>query len=171
MEGELIPSVILWKSASNHIFIIDGSHRLSALSAWINDDYGDGTISLKYYNRYIPEEQLASAEATRILINKNIGSYLQLKEANKKENPDRDLLLRAKSLGSLALQVQWVEGNSRKAEDSFFRINQQASPINLTEIKLIKSRTKPNGLATRAIYRSGTGHNYWSRFEKSFLSL
>ena len=26
IEGELIPSIILWKSVSNHIFVIDGSH-------------------------------------------------------------------------------------------------------------------------------------------------
>lgn len=44
LEGELIPSIILWKSLSNHIFVIDGSHRISALIAWVNDDYGDGFI-------------------------------------------------------------------------------------------------------------------------------
>jgi len=33
VDGELIPSVILWKSMSNHIFAIDGSHRISALAA------------------------------------------------------------------------------------------------------------------------------------------
>jgi hypothetical protein len=38
LDNELIPSLILWKSSS-YIFVIDGGHRLSALRAWIEDDY------------------------------------------------------------------------------------------------------------------------------------
>ena len=38
LDGELIPAVILWQSAT-HIFVIDGGHRLSALLAWAHDDY------------------------------------------------------------------------------------------------------------------------------------
>src|SRR5690554_946612 len=34
VNGDLIPSVILWKSPS-HIFVIDGGHRLSVLKAWV----------------------------------------------------------------------------------------------------------------------------------------
>src|SRR5688572_10667393 len=43
VNGDLIPSVILWKSPL-HLFVIDGGHRLSVLRAWIEDDYGDGPI-------------------------------------------------------------------------------------------------------------------------------
>ena len=43
LDGEVIPSLILWKSPS-FIFVIDGGHRLSALRAWMEDDYGDGVI-------------------------------------------------------------------------------------------------------------------------------
>lgn len=57
IEGELIPAIILWRSSGNYIFVIDGSHRLSALASWINDDYGDGPISMEYYGGEIPEEQ------------------------------------------------------------------------------------------------------------------
>src|SRR5260370_40967135 len=43
VTGDLIPAIILWQSKiSNLTFVIDGSHRLSALAAWINNDYGDG---------------------------------------------------------------------------------------------------------------------------------
>ena len=52
----------------------------------------------------------------------------------------------------------------QKAEESFFKINQQAAPIHPTELMLIKSRKKANGVAARAIIRSGTGHKYWSIF-------
>lgn len=164
LEGELIPSIILWKSVSNYIFVIDGSHRISALAAWINDDYGDGEISRKFFDNEIPTGQLNAAKYTRELINMNIGSYKDLKEAVRKPLKDEKRNNYAKSLGSLAVQVQWVEGNSQKAEDSFFRINQQGTPISLTEIELIKSRENANGLAARAIVRSGKGHNYWSKF-------
>jgi len=166
IEGELIPSIILWKSISNHIFVIDGSHRISALAAWVNDDYGDGAISREFFDNDIPNEQAKIAKRTRELINKNIGSYEELRDLVRKPSTDELKNVRAKSLGSLALQLQWVEGNSQKAEESFFRINQQGIPISPTEIKLIKARRSANGLAARAIVRSGKGHNYWSSFSK-----
>ncbi|HCD8760911.1 TPA: DUF262 domain-containing protein, partial [Escherichia coli] len=40
VTGDLIPSVILWKSS--FVFVIDGGHRLSVLRAWKENDYGDG---------------------------------------------------------------------------------------------------------------------------------
>src|SRR5215472_11329586 len=48
LDDELIPSLILWYSPS-YIFVIDGGHRLSALRAWMNDDYGDRAVSLQFY--------------------------------------------------------------------------------------------------------------------------
>lgn len=165
LEGELIPSVILWKSVSNHIFVIDGSHRVSSLVAWVNDDYGDGEISKTFFKDEIPNEQKRIAKKTRELINSEIGSYAEFLNIVRSPSTDGVKNKRAKSLGSLALQIQWVEGNSNKAENSFFRINQQGTPISNTEMELIKSRSKPNGLAARAIVRSGKGHNYLSKFD------
>lgn len=165
IEGELIPAIILWRSSGNYIFVIDGSHRLSALSSWINDDYGDGEISLEYYGGEIPDEQKKIAQNTRELINSKIGPFKDYKIANRHpEKVSKYVADRAKSLGALALQVQWVEGNSQKAEESFFKINQQAAPIHPTELMLIKSRKKASGVAGRAVIRSGTGHKYWSIF-------
>ena len=165
IEGELIPAIILWRSSGNYIFVIDGSHRLSALASWINDDYGDGPISMEYYGGEIPEEQKIIAEKARELINERIGAFKDYKLANRApEKVSKYISEKAKGLGALALQVQWVEGNSQKAEESFFKINQQAAPIHPTELMLIKSRKKANGVAARAIIRSGTGHKYWSIF-------
>jgi hypothetical protein len=165
IEGELIPAIILWRSSGNYIFVIDGSHRLSALAGWINDDYGDGPISMEYYGGEIPEEQKIIAEKARELINERIGAFKDYKLANRApEKVSKYISEKAKGLGALALQVQWVEGNSQKAEESFFKINQQAAPIHPTELMLIKSRKKANGVAARAIIRSGTGHKYWSIF-------
>jgi hypothetical protein len=164
LDGDLIPAIILWQGEGN-IFVIDGSHRLSSLAAWVQDDYGDGLTS-KLFFEVIPPEQLKAAEKIRQLIKKNIGSYQDHKDAIL--HPDKflaEIVARAKRLASLALQLQWVKGNAAKAEASFFKINQQAAPIDKTELRLLQSRNKPNSLAARAIIRAGTGHKYWSRFE------
>ena len=58
-------------------------------------------------------------------------------------------------------------GEAEKAESSFFRINQEATPIDETELDMIKARRKPNALAARAFIRAGTGHKYWSAFDES----
>lgn len=164
IDGDLIPSIILWRSNSGLFFVIDGSHRLSALIAWINNDYGDGTLSLKFYDNNIPEEQIAIAQETRILINKRIGSYQELISASTNANALPALLQRARNLGAYSIQVQWVDGDAKKAESSFFKINQQGEPLNNTEIKLLQARKKPNCIAARAIIRAGRGHKYWSNF-------
>ena len=52
LNGDLIPAVILWKNEAGFTFVIDGAHRLSALAAWVNDDYGDGLISKSFYDLF-----------------------------------------------------------------------------------------------------------------------
>jgi len=165
LTGDLIPAIILWRSNSGYLFTIDGAHRLSSIFAWINDDYGDGKISKLFYDGIVPEEQLNIADNTRKIINKRIGFYEDYKLAA--SHPDKvhpDIVERVKNLAALAIQLQWVEGDASKAENSFFKINQQAAPIDKTELKLLKKRRKPNSIAARAIIRSGTGHKYWSEF-------
>lgn len=165
IEGDLIPAIILWRSSGGYLFVIDGSHRLSSLSAWVNDDYGDGDISKMFYDGIIPDEQIEVAEKTRKLINSTIGSYKDYKLAL--TYPDKvkaEIVANAKNLGALAIQLQWVEGDATKAENSFFKINQQAAPIDKTELKLLETRRFPNSIAARAIIRSGRGHKYWSKF-------
>lgn len=165
LNDDLIPSVILWRSEKSLTFVIDGSHRISALAAWVNDDYGDGEISKNFFEFRIPEDQIEHANKTRDLVKKAIGAFSDYKLAN--TNPEKvapDIVLRARRLGALAVQLQWVNGSAQKAEESFFTINQQASPINQTELKILRARKQPYGIATRAIFRSGQGHKYWSDF-------
>lgn len=122
-DGELIPAIILWRNQSGYIFVIDGAHRLSSLGAWINDDYGDGIVLLSYYENYISEEQRRIAERTRKLINEKIGSFREIMSISRNINITNDERKKriAKNLGALALQLQWVEGNANKAEDSFLK--------------------------------------------------
>ncbi|WP_233008019.1 HNH endonuclease [Rheinheimera faecalis] len=164
IEGDLIPAVILWNSGPYN-FVIDGAHRLGALIAWINDDYGDGTISQKFYNNEIDEEQKEAAKRTREKIQKTVKSYSEYKKAILNHiDGDQDMLRKALSLGRTSIQLQWVTGGSKKAEESFFKINQKASKINDTEIELLRSRRKSFAIASRAIIRAGNGHQYWSKF-------
>lgn len=168
LDGDLIPAIILWQGGNN-IFVIDGSHRLSSLIAWVQDDYGDGLVSKQFYDGIIPQDQTKAADKTRRLIKKMLGSYKDHQDAIlHPESFPPDLVGRARRLASLALQLQWVQGDASKAEASFFKINQQAAPIDKTELRLLKSRNKANALAARAIIRSGTGHKYWSKFKKEF---
>jgi hypothetical protein len=167
LDGDLIPAVILWRSSSSYTFVIDGSHRLSALAAWINDDYGDGDISKKFYDGYIPEDQVQAAQEVRKLIKNKIGSFGDYQLSTQSpDKVDSKIISRARNLGTLAIQLQWVEGDASKAEASFFKINQQAAPIDETELRLLKARKKPNGVAARAVMRSGNGHKYWSEFSE-----
>lgn len=165
IDGDLIPSIILWQ-AGQYVFVIDGAHRLSALIAWVNNDYGDGFISQAFFDHEIDNEQKRLADQTKRHVDKDVGSYLSFMTAVK--NPEQahpDLLANANRLGFLSLQLQWVSGNAEKAETSFFTINQKATPISETEIALLKARKKPYAMASRAILRSGSGHKYWDMFD------
>jgi hypothetical protein len=165
ISGDLIPALILWRSPSGYIFVIDGSHRLSSLISWINDDYGDGKFSKLFYDWIIPDEQIRVADETRKKVRSRIGAYEDFKLAL--ANPEKvspDIVNKAKNLAVLAIQLQWVEGDVKTAETSFFKINQQAAPIDPTELKLLESRKKPNCIAARAVIRAGKGHKYWSKF-------
>lgn len=164
VDGDLVPAVILWKN-KDLIFVIDGSHRLSALIAWVQDDYGDGAASRAFFNHEVSDEQLRLAQRTREEVAKAVGSYAEHIEAVK--SPDAfgpDIVARARRLGTLAMQLQWVRGDSAKAEASFIRINQQAAIITPGEMRLIQTRRRPTTIAARAVIRKGTGHKYWSSF-------
>ncbi len=166
LDGDLIPSIIVWRSPdTGNIFVIDGAHRLGALIAWVHNDYGDGDISRKFYENRIPNEQAVAADKTRSIINKTIGTYKEMIFAvSNQQNSDAEKVRRAKNLVAYGIPVQWIDGDAKKAEISFFKINQKAAPIDVTELKLLKARNLPNALAARAIIRAGTGHKYWGKF-------
>ena len=165
LEGELIPSLILWKSDS-YIFVIDGGHRISALRAWVEDDYGDGPQSRLFYKNQIPAEQAKLAAKTRKIVNKEIGSYQELVSVAKNIDKHSDFkAILAKNMPAQALPLLWVEGDADKAESSFFKINTQGTPLDKIEERLLKNRRKPAAIAARSLVRAGTGHKYWSKFE------
>jgi Protein of unknown function DUF262 len=162
VDGDVIPSIILWRS-TNFIFVIDGAHRLSALCAWIQDDYGDGIASKHFYSDEISLEQKKVAIRCRKLISGTIGTYSSLDGLVGKAAIDQ-AGIRAGAMNTRPIVVQTVEGNAKVAEDSFFAINSQGTPLDETEQYLIRNRYVSIG--ARAIVRAGFGHSYWSAFSQ-----
>lgn len=162
--GELIPALILWKSDS-FVFVIDGAHRLSALKAWAENDFGAGNESFAYFDGNIPEDQKKRAKQTQRLVEREVGRYSDLMslsgDALEKDTNQTKL---ASTVFSRSLHVQWIQGSQEVAETSFFKINSQGTPLDPVEELLLKHRNTAYAIGARSIVRSGTGHKYWARF-------
>lgn len=167
VDLDLIPAVILWR-AGRYVFVIDGAHRLSALLAWIYDDYGDRKRSLDFFGGYITDEQRRVADRTRKLVNKSVGPYADYLAA--RGNPlgaKPEIQDRLSNISVNSIVAQWVPATDpTSAEESFFKINQAATPIDPTERRLLRARKSASAIAARAITHAGTGHRYWSPFSK-----
>lgn len=172
LNGDLIPAPIMWWSDDGGLdFVIDGAHRLSAILAWVYDDYGDGEISRLFFGFKIPEQQMRLALRTRRLVDERVGAYSRLMYvAEKGIADDQELLVRARTTIAAKFDIQRVRGEAAAAEHSFFKINMGASAIDSTELGVLMARRKPNAIATRALMRSGTGHKYWVKFAPNVKS-
>ncbi len=70
----------------------------------------------------------------------------------------------ADNLRQGGFDVQLILGDVVRAEDSFFKINQQGVVLSPTERALCKARRKPSSIATRIIIRGESGTQYWENF-------
>lgn len=164
---DLIPSVICWQSQARLTFIVDSAHRLSAIIAWLEDDYGAGKRSLEFYGK-IPDEQERIHNKTRDLVKRRIGSYAEWKGETVTPGSVPELSSKVRNLAYAKVPLLWVPGtDATKAEKAFFTINQAAVEIDATELKILNARSKPNAVAARAIVRNATGTKYWDSFSKS----
>jgi len=167
LHEEFVPSLIMWESKLNgKLFVIDGAHRLSALMAWVNNDYGNGPLSKKFFGEEgISETQKKYAKTTSDLV-EQIGTYANLKfyAQYPEKAPSEEVKITARKLFNSRLDLQWVGGDARTAERSFFKINMSATIIDDTELAILKARKKPNAIATRALMHAGRGHKFWSEF-------
>lgn len=169
--GDLIPAVIIWRSKGNN-FVIDGCHRVSALIAWLLDDYGDEAKSNAFYKYRVGKDQKIAGDKTRKLVKALVGSYKEMMQAVSQPETARshEFLQLSREIVTRPLTLQWIANKEPNvAEKSFFTINQAGTAIEPSELQILKLRTTPNALAARAIVRAGTGHKYWQRFgeEKS----
>lgn len=167
LDGDLIPAIILWR-AGQYVFVIDGAHRLSALLAWIYDDYGDRSRSLNFFGNFITAEQKELAQKTWELIESQVGSYARYADAKRDMfgAPD-ELRARLSGLVANSLVAQWVPAvDAEGAQNSFFKINQKATPLDPIERRILKARNSATAISSRAITRGGTGHKYWKAFPR-----
>lgn len=164
VSNDLIPSVICWQSPARLTFIIDGAHRLSALIAWIQDDYGAGNRSIQFYGK-IPEQQERMHHKTRDLVKVRVKSYAEWRAETRTPGSIEELRQKVRGLAHAKVPLLWVPGSdATKAEKAFFTINQSAVEIDATELKILNARSKPNAVAARTIVRNATGTKYWDSF-------
>lgn len=167
IEGELIPAVICWQSPSRLSFVIDGAHRISAIIAWLRDDYGDAEASIDFYDNNIPAEQRRLAKRTRDMLNARVGSYRDIRAALERPGTNPSLEMKGRLLAQALIPLLWVKGaDSKKAEKAFLTINQKATVIDPTELKILNDRFKPNAIVSRSIVRNATGYQYWAQFSQ-----
>jgi Protein of unknown function DUF262/HNH endonuclease len=166
VNEDLVPAIILWRSPTNDLFVIDGAHRLSSIIAWVNDDYGDGILSRAFFDEILKPQKQA-AKKTKELVEEAVGPYKVIKEAFTNTNTPHKYVDIAKKLVNCAITVQRLETpDVANAERSFFKINEQGVPLTATEITLLHSRNCPNAIAARAINQRGTGHPHWKKFDE-----
>lgn len=164
VDADLIPAVILWR-AGRFVFVVDGAHRLSALLAWIHDDYGDRKRSLDFFGGVITDEQRKIAKKTRELVNQTVGSYKDYVDLRGNPDAPAAMMKRLTNLSLNPIIAQWVPAaDVKSAEASFFKINQEATPIDPTERRILRARRSASAIAARAITHGGTGHKYWSDY-------
>jgi hypothetical protein len=106
------------------------------------------------------------AEKTRRLVNTGVGPYAQFAGARlAPQNAPPQIQVMLGNLAANAIVDGWVpQVGESAAEESFFKINQAATPIDPTEKLILQSRYAPSAVAARAIVRGGTGHKYWAAF-------
>lgn len=170
LDGGLIPSIIVWHSKStNNVYVIDGAHRVSALIAYVNDDYGDGDISRAAWGQAVPAAQVALHKKTKQMVDDKIGSFAALTDfgLNPSKTSDPEKQRRGRAISAMSIHIQTVDGDTALAEESFYRINSSAVAIDETELDVIRARRKPNALATRALISAGKGHKYWEDLPNS----
>jgi hypothetical protein len=167
LDDKLIPSIIIWHSKqTGKVFIVDGAHRVSALIAWVNDDYGNGQISQAFYGPGIQEREKKLHRDTKNLIDSRVGTFVELLHIglNPDSTTDSVKLRRGRAIATRQPHIQKVDGSAAVAEESFFKINANPATIDQTELDTIRARKKPNAIATRALLRAGSGYKHWDRF-------
>lgn len=168
-DGHLIPAVILW-AAEGYTFVIDGAHRLSALIAWVNDDYGDGQISSNYFKGELSKRQKDLGKDCREKVRAAGCAYSELNKLTLLAHRTADQLKWSTNIAK-SIEAQWVDGDSDVAATSFLAINQRSVPIEKTERYLIERRKAPNVVAARALVRSARGHAYWGEMDDNHVQV
>jgi hypothetical protein len=178
-DNQVIPGVILWlNTQTGHIFVLDGAHRLSAIRAWIKDDWGDSDQAKQY--GYIEDSELKASKRIRNLVEKEISSHAICQDAGKQfrqmvdsgKTPSYYLDATTESRGkfmynlntALRIPIQWVTGNYETAEQSFININTGGTRLSDQEVDFLQNRRSPVARAINGIASNGTKPSLWINY-------
>lgn len=178
IRRRIIPSIILWRNdETGLVYVLDGAHRLSALRAWMLDDWGDKAGEFYEKNENY-NEILSTAAETRLLVKEQIGSFEEYAEAEKEwrkisfdgEAPKKIMSEKRFEMArfysditssSRTLHAQWESGDYEAAEESFLAINRQGAPLDDLESTLIEFRKGSFARVIMSIANNGASGHYW----------
>ena len=113
----------------------------------------------------IPDDQMRLAKRTREIVKRTIGTYADYMVAEKTGTADAIINRRIANMTTKGIPCQWIATVEFKvAEESFFKINQAATPLDPIEERILRSRMSPHALSSRALMHGGTGTKYWKDF-------
>lgn len=141
-NGHLIPALIIWRGETGYTFVIDGAHRLSALIAWVNDDYGDRNISQRFFKNEIPKKQKEIAHECRVRVDAEVGPYSMLSQILTAPNPSQEQVRWASNIAG-SLTTQRVYGDAEMAATSFLTINGSVSVCNIQSAGWVNIQSAP----------------------------
>jgi hypothetical protein len=178
VNEQVIPSIIMWTSPESNLdYVLDGGHRISAVLAWLRDDWGDKNLP-----DYIEEEQARAirkaATKVRQLVREKIGSINDYREAEEEfdrivnEGKAPKLILPPKVFerahfyrnlqrGNISFPILWVTGDYEKAEQSFLKINKTGRKLSDWETKLIENRNSSFARVVMSIANIDSSKYYW----------
>ncbi len=179
-ENQVIPGVILWlNTATGHIFVLDGAHRLSTIRAWITNDWGGSDAASDY--GYVEEDDVVAAARIAEKVSEALGSFEETKEAgkryrkvideNKKVSDYLDPVTESRGRfmynlnTALRIPIQWVSGDYRTAEQSFININTGGTALSTEEVLYLKNRRSPVARAITGIVSNGSKDYLWLKYK------
>lgn len=178
IRRRIIPSIILWRNdETGLVYVLDGAHRLSALRAWMLDDWGDKAEDF-YKKTENYEELILTATITRALVKERIGPFNEFAEAEKEwrkisfdGGAPKQVMSEKRfemahfysdiTSSTRTLHAQWEGGDYEAAEESFLAINRQGAPLDDLESTLIEFRKGSFARVIMSIANCGASGHYW----------
>lgn len=180
VKGQIVPSIIMWSNPdSGFIYILDGGHRISAVLAWMRDDWGQNLPSDVFSDDEAEEAAKQAAYEARNIVNIQIGNFaayqaaeqeLDRVVAERKYVPanvmgsvelSRAMFYRQLRNGSVHFEIQWVKGDYATAEQSFLKINKSGSQLTDWETTIVEKRDSSLVRTVMSIANTTSARHYW----------
>lgn len=175
---QIVPAVIMWSSENGFDYVLDGGHRISAVIAWLNDDWGQNLPMEMFQDEAHHAEVKRAAEDVRRLVRARIGTLedykvadarvqelMEREEAPKKVMGEteyaRAMFYAQLAKGHITFTVQWVKGDYLTAERSFLKINKTGSKLTSWETLLVENRDSSFVRAVMSTANPNSAAYYW----------